>query len=206
MRRALKLLTDPRTLRAGLGVLYPTVMAVGVCVAGMVLNLTLTAVVTHPWDISQLSWPVALLLLVVLVGFPVLYFVLGGRYGVTRAALGIYDAARPAVVDLVLAQIAEGRQPSEAQLQSPSPAQTSGVPGAVKWLVKVIMNIGGVGDRLADAVTDVAKHPQPANVIVGSMIDDLLIERLVEPARNAIVFAAIANAAAIAGLAVLVRS
>src|SRR5687767_10003446 len=112
MNRALKLLTDPKTLRAGAGVLYPTVMATVVGVSGTVLNLILAAVVTRPCDVSKLTWPVALLLLVVLVGFPVLYFVLGGRYGVTRAALGIYEAARPAVVDLVLAQIIEQRQPA----------------------------------------------------------------------------------------------
>jgi hypothetical protein len=200
MNRALKLLTDPKTLRAGAGVLYPTVMAAVVGISGTVLSLILAAVVTHPWDVSKLTWPVGLLLLVVLVGFPVLYFILGGRYGVTRAALGIYDAARPAVVDLVLAQIVEQRQPS------PSPAQSAGSSKAVKWLVKVIMNLGGIGDRLADAVLEIDKHAQPATVIVGAMLDDLLIQRLVEPARNAIIFAAIGNAVAIAGLAFMVRS
>lgn len=187
-----------RALRVGAGLLYPTVMSIGVGVTGTVLDLAFTAWVTHPWRLSPITLPVGLLLLAVLVIFPVLYFVLGGRYGVMRAALHIYEAARPAVVDLVLAQIVEKREPQ--------PPQTDDTPKAVKWLVKVILNIGGVGDRLADALVEIDKHAQPANVIVGAMLDDLLIEKLVEPARNAIIYVAIANAVAIAGLARMVRS
>jgi len=181
-----------RALRAGAGLLYPTVMSVGVGATGTVVNLALAVWIMRPWHLSRITLPVGLLLIAILVVFPVLYFVLGGRYGVTRAALGIYEAARPAVVDLVLAQVMETRQP---------PTRTDDIPKAVKWLMKVILNIGGVGDRLADALVEIDQHAQPANVIVGAMLDDLLIEKLVEPARNAIFYTAIANAVAIAGMA-----
>lgn len=192
-RRALDLLTDARTLRAGAAFFYPTVMSFAVGLIGTILDLGLTALIARPWRVETFTLAVGMLLVFVVLVFPVLYFVFGARYGLARAAFRIYETTRPVVIDLVL-------EHATLKTDLTQELQKRRVPRAVRWLVKIIMTVAGAGDRLTDAIAEIDEHDRPAQVVMGAFLDDLFIERLVEPARNAIIIVAVANAIVIAAL------
>src|SRR5688500_5798241 len=90
-RRALTDLTDPRTIRMGASLFYPALMAVFIGVSRLLVNAGLTALAV--WPARHAHPPVYLFSVFIffVVGLPVLYFVLGGRYGLTRAAFSVYE-------------------------------------------------------------------------------------------------------------------
>jgi len=163
-RRAIAVLTDPRTIRVSASAFYPALMSAIAGVSGTILNVGLTALAL--WPVRHAHPPIYLVstALVFMVGLPVLYFILGGRYGFARAAFTVYEATRPAVPALPDGEIRARR-----------------VPRPIRWLFKAILTIAGAGDRLTDAVAEIDEREPTGKEIVGAIVDDLVAEHLVAP-------------------------
>jgi hypothetical protein len=200
-RRAMSVLADPRTIRVGASAFYPAVMSALIGGSGTLVNASLTALAV--WPVRHAHPPVYLLslLLVFVIALPILYFVLGTRYGLARAAFSVYEVARPAVIDLVIEQVRAQNAAKRGEPVGGTPApsederQERKIPRAIRWLIKAILTIAGAGDRLTDAVAEIDQQERPKTVIVGAILDDLVADNLVTPARNIIILAAIINAA-----------
>jgi hypothetical protein len=203
-------LTDPRTIRVGASVFYPVMMSALIGGTGTLVNAGLTAIAV--WPVRHAHPPVYLLslLLVFAVGLPILYFILGTRYGLTRAAFAVYEVARPAVIDLVIEQVRaqNAAKRGEPVLATPAPSDDERperkIPRAIRWLIKAILTIAGAGDRLTDAVAEIDQQEHPRTVIVGAILDDLVADHLVAPARNIIILTAIVNAALLVAMFMMV--
>ena len=205
-RKIAEVLRDRRTLKAATSVIYPTVMALAVGITGTIVDLGLTAAIGRPWKIEAYTPAMTALYILLVLVFPILYFVLGGRYGLARAAFVLYESCRPLIADLVIEQIREAKRKKREAAAEPEKKERDvagviqGAPRALKWILRVIVRVIGTGDRLTEAVEKMDELQEPQKEVVSAIIDDIIFARVVEPARNAIVFTAVANAIALAGL------
>jgi hypothetical protein len=178
-----------RTLTAATSVLFPLAFAMLIGGFGTFVDLVLTAWIAKPWAMeSAPSWQVIGLLILLGLGAPIGYFVLGWSYGMGRAIFRVYLSYREAVAELVI----EGTDPDDWARDKPV---------ALRRVMKIVLMLAGAGDRLQDAVGE----GKPRVEIVAAILDDLLYARLAEPPRNLLIVLAVVNVLCLAGLWYAVR-
>ena len=174
-----------RTLTAATSLLFPLAFALLIGGIGTFVDLALVAWIAKPWAMqSAPSWQVIGLLVLLGIGAPISYFLLGWSYGMGRAIFRVYLTYREAVAELVI----EGTDPDHWMRDKPV---------ALRRVLKIALMLAGAGDRFQDAVGE----GKPRVEIVAALLDDLLYARLAEPPRNLLIALAAVNALGLAGLA-----
>jgi hypothetical protein len=199
--------TDRRHLTAATSLVIPTFLTLAIGISGTAFSLIAETLLARPWawlrdtiDYSPLT--IALLVLCTFV-FPLLYFVTGGKYGIARSAFRFYSAYRELVAEIVIDRFVEARRAATGDPRALSRSGTEAfraAPAAVRWLARIVL-FAVAGERLNEAFASLMSTSEAERadvVLVAAVIDDILTARLLEPARNLILFTAVANALALA--------
>lgn len=209
VRRIREVVASRRTVTALSSIVVPTVVTLAIGVSGTLVNVVAALMMAPPWVAASRTAAQMGLFAFCAVVFPLLYFFLAGRLGIGYGAFRLYSAYRDLIAEVVIDRVMMlRREPqSEPTAGRGFVAQGSdamrGLPRVARWIIKLVLMLIGAGDRLQDAIEQLAdEHPdeRPDVMVVAAIVDDLLVARLCEPPQRYLLIAAMVNVAALAGL------